>query len=77
MSNCTPGVPCPMRVKVSLVALVLPAERCGVLDSELVDFVVFDKVSACGAPVLRFRFCPWCGQPWHWQGKTHEILKPK
>ena len=42
---------------------VLPEEKCGVSDVELADLFDPDIKAASGLPVLRFRFCPWCGSP--------------
>lgn len=55
---------CNMRKKVALGILgVLPEEICGVSDSDLADFMSFDKSGPNGEPVLAIRFCPWCSHP--------------
>lgn len=55
---------CNMRKKVALGILgVLPEEICGVSDSDLADFMSFDKSGPNGEPVLALRFCPWCSHP--------------
>lgn len=58
--NCT----CNMRKKVALGILgVLSEKACGVPDSELADYMSFDKSGPNGEPVLALRFCPWCSLP--------------
>lgn len=69
---CAKETPCLMRRKIALVPSVLPADLCGVSDVVLSDFMHFDKVTPTGKKVLSFKFCPWCGKPYHWQGRTFE-----
>jgi hypothetical protein len=61
-----PTTCCSMRRKAVVgVMALLPEEVCGVSDSEMADFIVFDATGPIAehATVLRFRFCPWCGTP--------------
>lgn len=53
-----------MRKKIALGILgVLSEEACGVPDSDLADFMSFDKSGPKGEPVLQLRYCPWCSFP--------------
>ena len=52
-----------MRRKVIVgIAGILPTEACGIPDSELADFMMFDLTSPGGKPVIGFKYCPWCGK---------------
>lgn len=73
-SECSIERPCNMRKKIALTPTVFTEASCGVADVELADFMVFDKVTSTGKKVISFRFCPWCGKPWHWQGCTWELV---
>ena len=54
---------CEARRKVVVaVAKILPVEVCGIHDAVLADFLDHEENSPGGKPILRFRFCPWCGQ---------------
>lgn len=58
------GTCCQYRRKFVVGILgVLPEEQCGVADSEIADLIDFALPSPSGKPVIRFRFCPWCGKP--------------
>ncbi len=56
---------CEMHVKVSLgIAKIYSEEECGIHDSMLADFHIFDYRSESELPVaaaLRTKFCAWCG----------------
>lgn len=67
---------CRMRLKVELVPVFLPEERCGVSSSEVADFVIWDEKSPQGKAVASFRFCPWCGVPWKRSGVYVETTAP-
>lgn len=61
MNDSVKTCSCNMRKKIALGILgVLPEELCGVSDSDLADFMSFDKSGPNGEPVLALRFCPWC-----------------
>jgi len=54
---------CPYRRKILVgILAVLPEEQCGVSDAEVADLIDFDMESPTGKPVIKFRFCPWCGK---------------
>lgn len=55
--------PCDMRKKILIgVFAVLPESDCGVPESVLADFIDFDMNVPSGKPVVRVRFCSWCGK---------------
>lgn len=68
---------CDMRKKVSLLPVVYSEKACGVSDSVLADFLLFDEVvkrqnhdgTESEVPIMIFQFCPWCGSPFRRQGK--------
>lgn len=59
------------KLVIGLLA-VLPEEECGVKDSEVADLIDFDLQAPSGKPVIRVRFCPWCGKPW--DGKSEQRI---
>jgi hypothetical protein len=62
-----------MRRKIYVQGMInLPEELCGVKDSAVVDFMVWDAKSPFGRPMLCFKFCPWCGKPWERTGAVQE-----
>lgn len=62
-----------------MIPFVLSKDKCGVDDSALLDFMVWDLKTSGGKSCVTFRFCPWCGEPWNFQGKFYDIdeLKPQ
>ncbi len=59
--SCDP--PCPMRRKIKLAIVANhTAEECGVPDSEVADFWQPDLTGVHGHPVIKLRYCPWCGR---------------
>jgi hypothetical protein len=54
---------CPFRKKIAIAIIgVLDEAECGVPDSELIDILDTDLAGPDGKPVLRIRYCPWCGK---------------
>jgi len=54
---------CEMRRKVIVgILAVMNEEECGISDTHLADFMLFDVQSPSGKPVLGFKYCPWCGK---------------
>ncbi len=53
---------CNLRKKIILNIVSIEEEaKCGVSDAELVDVLDFGLAGSKGQPVLRIRYCPWCG----------------
>lgn len=61
---------CPMRQKY-LMGIVGEVTELPT-PSEVVDFLDFDKTTTGGAPLLRTRFCPWCGKAMGPDAPRHE-----
>lgn len=54
---------CKLREKIVInITQVLDETVCGVPDSALVDILDFELNGPKGQPVLRIRYCPWCGK---------------
>ena len=54
---------CSLRKKIVVnITQVLSEEESGISDSALVDVLDFELNGPKGQPVLRIRFCPWCGK---------------
>lgn len=57
-----PTCECALRKKIEITITDIKEEAvCGVPDSALVDVLDFELNGPNGKPVLRIRFCPWCG----------------
>ncbi len=55
---------CVYRRKIVVaITHVLPEAMCGVSDVELADLFDPDRKATSGKPVIAFRYCPWCGEP--------------
>lgn len=53
---------CALRRKILVtIKTILPEDVCGIPESAVADVLRFDISSPSGAPVVAFRFCPWCG----------------
>lgn len=39
---------------------------------DVVDFMDFERTAESGAPILRIRFCPWCGKSLPGDAPRHE-----
>lgn len=54
---------CQFRKKIVVnITQVLDEESCGVPDSALADILDFELAGPGGQPVLRIKYCPWCGK---------------
>lgn len=54
---------CDLRKKIVIAIIaVLDEEECGVSDSALADAFDPDLPGPDGKPVLRMRYCGWCGK---------------
>ena len=70
---------CALRDKISLIPGIRAFEDCNVPDSVLLDVMDFDYKSMHNKPILRFRFCPWCGKPYEWapeRGAHERLVEP-
>ena len=70
MSEAKP-ICCAMRKKVCFAPIVIPEGFCDVPDAEMIDFLRFVSGEA---PLLVFRFCPWCGESM--KGQQVRIVGP-
>ena len=54
---------CALRKKIVInITQVLDEAECGVSDLDLGPVLDWDLNGPKGQPVLRIRFCPWCGK---------------
>ena len=74
---CTATTSCSMRKKVLHTALLVPPERCGGIPDAIIDqWIQYDQAingkTPLGRPILKWAYCPWCGEICTWQKLWNE-----